>query len=633
LISVIIPVRNGGADLRRCLEAIASQHAGDEVETVVIDSSSSDGSAELARAHGARVETIPVAYFNHGATRNLGAELARGETLVFTSQDAYAERSDWLELLTAPLSEDADLAGVYGRQLAHHDATPPERFFLDFLYGPHSRVQRAGGPDQLSMRTTLFSNVNAAIRRDAWERFRFADDIIMSEDQEWAVRVLLAGWALGYEPRAAVRHSHPYTIRSAFRRFFDSGVSAERAYLAGSRPSSKVLRREAARYAREEASWLVRNRQARWLPYAAVYELAKFAGLQLGARHRGLPVWLNRRLSGVTNYWHDTGRPPATDDGLPVELVEAPHPDVCVACGGGPLLAVRSGEPQEPTLRRRYLLYACPECGTQSTAGLADPELYETGLYEVGSTRLSHLVDGLRRGFEHQKLSFLRGALPPPARIVEAGAGQGRFVVAAWKAGYDAGGFEPSQRGVEVAAENGIGLRRAGFEDADIDPGSLDGLVAWHVLEHLDDPHSALERIAGWLRPGGVLLLGVPNVASVQAAIGGARWLHLDLPRHRHHFTPAGLRTLLDRHGLAVEREHHVLLEHNPFGMWQAWVDRTTTTPAYAYNLVKRNAPLRARDLGATVALAPLVPVAAAFEAGAGLARRGGTIAVVARRR
>jgi glycosyltransferase involved in cell wall biosynthesis/SAM-dependent methyltransferase len=632
VISVVIPVRNGGEDFRRCLEGIAAQRTADEIETVVIDSSSSDGSAELARAHGARVETIPVAEFNHGATRNLGAELSRGEMLVFTSQDAYAERSDWLELLTAPLSEDADLAGVYGRQLAHDDATPPERFFLDFLYGPQSRVQRAGGPDQLSMRTTLFSNVNASIRRDAWERFRFADDIIMSEDQEWAVRVLLAGWALGYEPRAAVRHSHPYTIRSAFRRFFDSGVSAERAYLAGSRPSSRVLRREAARYAREEASWLVRNRQARWLPYAAVYELAKFAGLQLGARHRSLPTALNRRLSGVPSYWQPT-RLPVAADGDPRGLVDAPHPDVCVACGRGPLVAVRAGEPHEPTLRRRYLLYACPECGTQSTAGVADPELYESGTYEAGTTRLSPLVEGLRRGFERQKLSFLHRALPPPARIVEAGAGQGRFVAAAQAVGYDAGGFEPSQRGVEVAAENGIALQRAGFEDAEIDPGSVDGLVAWHVLEHLDDPHPALERIAVWLRPGGVLLLGVPNIASVQAAIGGDRWLHLDLPRHRHHFTPAGLRTLLDRHGLAVEREHHVLLEHNAFGMWQAWVDRTTNTPAYAYNLVNRNAPLNARDLGATVALVPLAPAAAAFEAGAGLARRGATIAVVARRR
>ena len=96
------------------------------------------------------------------------------------------------------------------------------------------------------MEVTLFSNVNSAIRRSVWDGLRFADDIIMSEDQEWSARVLLAGWTVLYEPRAAVRHSHVYTVRSAFTRFFDSGVSAERTYLAGARPSARVLRTRSA---------------------------------------------------------------------------------------------------------------------------------------------------------------------------------------------------------------------------------------------------------------------------------------------------------------------------------------------------------------------------------------------------
>lgn len=303
MLSVVIPVKNGGEDLRRCLDGIARQRIDESVEVVVVDSGSRDGSVEVARAAGARVHEIPPAQFNHGATRNLGVSLARGDVLVFTSQDAHAERGDWLQLLTAPLRADAHVAGVYGRQIAHPDAKPPERFFLDFLYGPQPRVQRAARREELSMETTLFSNANSAIRRSVFEAFPFVDDIIMSEDQEWAQRVLLAGHALVYEPRAAVRHSHPYTVRQAFRRFFDSGVSAERAYLAGARPSQAVLRRQALRYARDEVAWLVRSGNARWLPFAAVYELAKFAGLQLGTRHRSLPRDLKVRLSAVPAYW------------------------------------------------------------------------------------------------------------------------------------------------------------------------------------------------------------------------------------------------------------------------------------------------------------------------------------------
>ncbi len=307
MISVLIPVKDGGEDLRRCLAGIAGQQTEDGVEVVVVDSGSSDGSTEVARAAGARVHEVAPSDFNHGATRNLAAELARGDVLVFTSQDAYAPDEHWLAALTAPLSRDRSLAGTYGRQIAHVEATPPERFFMDFLYGERARTQRAAGVNQLSMETTLFSNVNSAIRADVFARFPFVDDIIMSEDQEWSRRVLLAGYALRYVPEAAVHHSHPYTLRQAFRRFFDSGVSSERAYMAGARPSSIVLRRQALRYAREELAWLWGTNRRRWIPYSAAYEAAKFAGLQLGIRHGRLPHAMKVRFSALPGYWASHG--------------------------------------------------------------------------------------------------------------------------------------------------------------------------------------------------------------------------------------------------------------------------------------------------------------------------------------
>jgi hypothetical protein len=129
-----------------------------------------------------------------------------------------------------------------------------------------------------------------------------------------------------------------------------------------------------------------------------------------------------------------------------------------------------------------------------------------------------------------------------------------------------------------------------------------------------------------------VVLVGVPNLASIQARLGGDRWYHLDVPRHRVHFTPRGLELLLRRCGIEIVRTHHVLLEHNPFGMWQSLVSRVTAHPSYLYNVLKRNAPLRSPDLVVTAAALPLAPVAALVELVAGLAGRGGTIAVVARR-
>lgn len=302
MISVVIPVKNGGSDLARCLDALAVQVVDDEVEIVVVDSGSRDGSPDLARARGARVHTIRPEEFNHGATRNLGVSFARGDVVVFTSQDAYAADEHWLARLVAPLG-DPCVAGAYGRQVAHPGAAPPEVFFMDFLYGPRARVQSAGDATELSMETTLFSNVCSAIRRELLERFPFVDDIIMSEDQEWARRVLLEGYRLHYVADAVVRHSHPYTLAQAFRRFFDSGVSAERAYLTGGAPSEAVMRRASLRYARSELHWLLQPGRRRWLPYAVVYEGAKFLGLQLGTRWRRLPRPLVLRFTAAKGYW------------------------------------------------------------------------------------------------------------------------------------------------------------------------------------------------------------------------------------------------------------------------------------------------------------------------------------------
>jgi len=304
MLSIIIPVKNGGDDLERCLSAIDRQEIDDTVEVIVVDSGSSDDSVTVARSHGATVLEIPPESFTHGGSRNLGAGRAAGDLFVFISQDAYPVDTDWLALLSEPLRADEIVAGAYGRQLPHEDATPPETYFLDFLYGPTGRRQRAATTDQLSMDATLFSNVNACIRRSLWQKFPFSDDIIMSEDQEWSRSVLLDGHDLVYVPEAAVRHSHNYTLKAAFRRFFDSGVSSERAYMADNSESGSVLRKRALHYGLGELRWLWSSGQREWIPYTMIYESAKMAGLILGINHRRLPLALKRRFSALPASWN-----------------------------------------------------------------------------------------------------------------------------------------------------------------------------------------------------------------------------------------------------------------------------------------------------------------------------------------
>lgn len=285
-------------------------------------------------------------------------------------------------------------------------------------------------------------------------------------------------------------------------------------------------------------------------------------------------------------------------------------------------------------------LARCPACGTAVTVDPAPQhvDLHETGDYAPAEPRGARLVAPLLALFDRQRLRLVRWAVGPSTtdvRLLDAGAGRGRFVAHARAGGFPrAAGVEPTARGVDAAlARYGVALERAGVEDAPVEDGAADAVTLWHVLEHVDDPAAVLDALARWLRPGGALVVGCPNLDSWQARLAGPRWFHLDLPRHRTHFTARGLRTLLDARGFEVVRTVHVLAEHNPYGMWEAGVSRMTSRPNYLYHLLKRTAPLSVRDAAAVLLGLALIPLAVLAELIAGVSRRGGTVAVIARRR
>jgi SAM-dependent methyltransferase len=211
----------------------------------------------------------------------------------------------------------------------------------------------------------------------------------------------------------------------------------------------------------------------------------------------------------------------------------------------------------------------------------------------------------------------------PGTAVLDAGAGRGRLTAALERHGYRAEGIDTSPRAP--------GIARASIEEHSAL--GLDAVTLWHVLEHMPDPAATLERVRGWLAPGGVVLVGVPNLDSLQARIAGPKWFHLDVPRHRTHFTVRGARALLARTRLEPVRVYHLVPEHNFHGMWLALLGRLGMTPGFPFHLLKRNVEASARDVGLLLVAGPLLLLPAlVLELLAAAFRRGGTIAVVARR-
>ena len=140
----------------------------------------------------------------------------------------------------------------------------------------------------------------------------------------------------------------------------------------------------------------------------------------------------------------------------------------------------------------------------------------------------------------------------PPGRSLDVGAGRGDVSAALVARGWTATIVEPSPSGCAAALARGVDAREGTLATVALEPGAYDAAIFQHSLEHVADPVADLLLVAAALRPGGLLLVTVPNFGSWQARRFGGRWYHLDLPRHRTHFTARGLERALAQAGLEV---------------------------------------------------------------------------------
>lgn len=142
----------------------------------------------------------------------------------------------------------------------------------------------------------------------------------------------------------------------------------------------------------------------------------------------------------------------------------------------------------------------------------------------------------------------------PAGRLLDVGTAGGAFVLEAAGAGYDARGIEPAPSFAEHARSLGLDVATATLETAELDPGAYDAVTLWHVLEHLELPVGALERVRTALRPTGVLAIEVPNAGSGIGRAMGTAWPMLEPEVHVGQYTATALRRLLERAGFRVDR-------------------------------------------------------------------------------
>ncbi|MBJ7329681.1 MAG: glycosyltransferase [Solirubrobacteraceae bacterium] len=358
-VSVIVPVRDGERYLSELLEAVAREGV-DEV--VVVDSGSQDGSVAIARTAGASIVEIDPADFGHGRTRNLAAERATGDVLIFLTQDATPVPG-WLSAHLEALELDPRVGVSFGPHLPRPDTSPMiarelTEFFGGFSAGGAPALQGAGDEPFLS-------NVNAAYTRACWDEIRFRD-VAYSEDQAFGRDALAAGWLKAYHPGAAVLHAHDYGPIEFMRRYFDEyrGLRTTTGHVEPLAP------RESLSYVRRQVSgdraWLASSgvggaEAARWTARSAVHHGGRRLFSALGSRADRLPegvrgaISLEGRTDGGGDHDGVAPEAPPAPSGRVIPVKNAAHPlDATLRVlrdGPAPLLPVTADAAERERLR------------------------------------------------------------------------------------------------------------------------------------------------------------------------------------------------------------------------------------------------------------------------------------------
>ena len=281
-VCLCIPTLNAGTTWGEFASALKAQTLR-SFEVLVLDSSSTDGTADRARRDGCRVVTLSRAEFRQGGTRQLAAELASGsEILVYLTQDSILANENALASLVAAFN-DASVGAAYGRQLPRRDANFIEAHARLFNYPPVSAIRSLDSKATLGFKAIFFSNSFGAYRRTALEQAGgFPRESNFGEDTVVAARLLQNGWRIAYVAEAQSYHSHAHSCREEFQRYYRIGR------LHGSEPwllrDFGKVSGEGRKFAISEIQYLCKH--APWLvPEAMLRTSLKYLGYKCGRRN------------------------------------------------------------------------------------------------------------------------------------------------------------------------------------------------------------------------------------------------------------------------------------------------------------------------------------------------------------
>ena len=218
LVSVVIRTLNEATYLNELLGVIDLQIKDNfDVEVVIIDSGSTDGTLDIAESHGCRITFITKEQFTFGRSLNMGSDFARGDILVYVSGHCIPKENTWLMKLTKPIRDG--VAGYsYGRQVGRDTTKYSEEKIFEKYFPMESKIPQSD---------FFCNNANSAIDRKIWSEYKFDEQVTGLEDMELAKRYFDQKGNIAYVADACVYHIHNETWIQTRRRYEREAIALQ----------------------------------------------------------------------------------------------------------------------------------------------------------------------------------------------------------------------------------------------------------------------------------------------------------------------------------------------------------------------------------------------------------------------
>ena len=231
--------------------------------------------------------------------------------------------------------------------------------------------------------------------------------------------------------------------------------------------------------------------------------------------------------------------------------------------------------------------YNCRFTVTTPVPPVSDLSRYYPQSYYGSGKRFTYIIEWLLDRLYTVRARAIEGNREP-GTVLDIGCGRGLLLNKLKERGWDPHGTELSEEAAAYARDHlHLPVVTTTLEDAHFEGNSYDLVILWHVLEHVPDPRGTLNEVGRILRPGGTLLVAVPNFGSLEARTCRPGWFHLDVPRHLTHFTFRSLRDALSEAGLQVSSASFLSIEYDFFSFVQSAQNKLGLRYNLLYNLLR----------------------------------------------